>query len=75
MQGNHGLQLLGQESEECFVRNLLDNLPPFLPEYVNIKRVNVGLLAASDNEASILERGKNVCGLVQASGTCNGEKT
>jgi len=49
------------------------NLPPFLPEYVNIKRVNAGLMAPSEDEASQLELGKNVCGLA-ASGNCKGEK-
>ena len=71
-QSNHGLQLLAQETEEGFVRYLLENLPPFLPEYVNIKRVNAGLLAPSEDEASQLELGKNVCGLA-ASGNCKGE--
>lgn len=46
-QSNSGLQLLAQESEEGFVRYLLENLPPFIPEYVHIKRVDVGLLAPS----------------------------
>ena len=72
-ENNHGLQLLAQETEEGFIRYLLENLPPFQPEYVDIKRVNAGLLAPSEDEASALELGKNVCGLAQASGTCNGE--
>jgi glyoxylase-like metal-dependent hydrolase (beta-lactamase superfamily II)/rhodanese-related sulfurtransferase len=69
---NPGLQRLAQESEEGFVRYLLDNLPPFLPEYIDIKRVNAGLLAPSEDKASELEVGKNVCGLA-ASGNCKGE--
>lgn len=69
---NPGLQLLACETEEGFVRYLLENLPPFLPEYVNIKRVNAGLMAPSEDEASQLELGKNVCGLA-ASGNCKGE--
>jgi glyoxylase-like metal-dependent hydrolase (beta-lactamase superfamily II)/rhodanese-related sulfurtransferase len=73
-QSNPGLRLLGQETEEAFVRYLLGNLPPFMPEYIDIKRVNTGLLAPSE-DASVLELGKNVCGLAQASGTCNGETT
>jgi len=68
---NPGLQRLAQESEEGFVRYLLDNLPPFMPEYVDIKRVNAGLLAPSEDKASELELGKNVCGLA-ASGNCTG---
>ncbi|HET7214598.1 MAG TPA: MBL fold metallo-hydrolase [Terriglobia bacterium] len=71
-QSNPGLQKLAQESEDGFVRYLLDNLPPFLPEYVDIKRVNTGLLAPSEDKASELELGKNVCGLA-ASGKCKGE--
>ena len=71
-QSNPGLQLLARETEEGFVRYLLQNLPPFMPEYVNIKRVNAGLLAPSEDEASQLELGKNVCGLA-ASGNCKGE--
>ena len=71
-QRNPGLQLLARETEEGFVRYLLENLPPFMPEYVNIKRVNAGLLAPSEDEASQLELGKNVCGLA-ASGNCKGE--
>jgi glyoxylase-like metal-dependent hydrolase (beta-lactamase superfamily II)/rhodanese-related sulfurtransferase len=69
---NPGLQRLAQESEEGFVRYLMDNLPPFMPEYVDIKRVNAGLLAPSEDKASELELGKNVCGLA-ASGNCTGE--
>ena len=69
---NPGLQMLARESEESFVRYLLDNLPPFLPEYVDIKRVNAGLLTPSEDKASELELGKNVCGLA-ASGNCTGE--
>ena len=65
------MQLLERETEEGFVRYLLEHLPPFLPEYVDIKRVNAGLLAPSEDEASQLELGKNVCGLA-ASGNCNG---
>jgi glyoxylase-like metal-dependent hydrolase (beta-lactamase superfamily II)/rhodanese-related sulfurtransferase len=72
-QNNPGLQRLAQETEEGFVRYLLENLPPFMPEYVDIKRVNAGLLAPSEDKASELELGKNLCGMAQASGTCKGE--
>ncbi len=71
-QSNPGLQRLAQESEQGFVRYLMANLPPFLAEYVDIKRVNAGLLAPSEDKASELELGKNVCGLA-ASGNCKGE--
>jgi glyoxylase-like metal-dependent hydrolase (beta-lactamase superfamily II)/rhodanese-related sulfurtransferase len=62
-QRSHGLQVLAQESEEGFIRYLLENLAPFPAEYVDIKRVNVGLLAPSEDDASVLELGKNNCGL------------
>lgn len=74
-QSNYGLKLLARETEEGFIRYLLENLPPFVPEYVNIKRVNVGLLVPSEDEAAVLELGKNVCGMSQESGTCRGETT
>ncbi len=71
-QHNPGLQILEREAEEEFIRYLLENLPPFLPEYVDIKRVNAGLLTPSEDDASTLELGKNVCGL-SGSANCKGE--
>jgi glyoxylase-like metal-dependent hydrolase (beta-lactamase superfamily II)/rhodanese-related sulfurtransferase len=62
-QRSRGLQVLAQESEEAFIRYLLENLAPFPPEYVDIKRVNAGLLAPTEDDASVLELGKNNCGL------------
>ena len=63
---NDGLRVLQQESESGFIRYLLDSLPKFIPEYVDIKRVNAGLLAPDEDGASTLELGKNVCALAQA---------
>jgi glyoxylase-like metal-dependent hydrolase (beta-lactamase superfamily II)/rhodanese-related sulfurtransferase len=63
---NDGLLALERESEEGFVRYLLDSLPKFIPEYVDIKRVNAGLWKPSEEEAQTLELGKNVCALSQA---------
>jgi glyoxylase-like metal-dependent hydrolase (beta-lactamase superfamily II) len=63
---NEGLLVLQQESEEGFVRYLLESLPPSIPEYVDIKRVNAGLLAPAESDAAMLETGKNVCALSQA---------
>jgi len=60
---NPGLRALEQETEEGFIRYLLGNLPCFPAEYVDIKRVNVGLRSPSEGEASVLELGKNVCAL------------
>jgi glyoxylase-like metal-dependent hydrolase (beta-lactamase superfamily II) len=63
---NDGLVVLQRESEEGFVRYLLESLPKFVPEYVDIKRVNAGLLVPAEDDAAILELGKNVCALAQA---------
>lgn len=63
---NDGLVVLQRESEEGFVRYLLESLPKFIPEYVDIKRVNAGLLAPTEEDAATLELGKNVCALSQA---------
>jgi glyoxylase-like metal-dependent hydrolase (beta-lactamase superfamily II)/rhodanese-related sulfurtransferase len=63
---NDGLVVLQRESEDGFVRYLLESLPRFIPEYVDIKRVNAGLLAPAEEEAATLELGKNVCALSQA---------
>lgn len=71
--GNDGLLVLQRESEEGFVRYLVESLPKFIPEYVEIKRVNAGLLAPGEDEASALELGKNVCALSQAYGIPGGE--
>jgi len=69
---NDGLVVLQRESEEGFVRYLLESLPKFIPEYVDIKRVNVGLLAPAEEDAATLELGKNVCALSQAYGDSGG---
>jgi glyoxylase-like metal-dependent hydrolase (beta-lactamase superfamily II)/rhodanese-related sulfurtransferase len=71
---NDGLVVLQRESEEGFVRYLLESLPKFIPEYVDIKRVNAGLLAPTEEDAAMLELGKNVCALSQAYVACNGAK-
>lgn len=62
---NEALRKLA-DGEETFVRYLLDNLPEFPPQYVDIKRVNAGLLDADERMASELELGKNLCALAQA---------
>jgi glyoxylase-like metal-dependent hydrolase (beta-lactamase superfamily II)/rhodanese-related sulfurtransferase len=63
---NDGLVTLQRESEEGFVRYLIESLPKPIPEYVDIKRVNAGLLAPTEEEAATLELGKNACALSQA---------
>ena len=69
---NDGLVALQRESEEGFVRYLVESLPKFIPEYVDIKRVNAGLLAPNEEEAATLELGKNVCALSQAYAAAGG---
>ena len=61
--GNEGVRALLNGSEESFVRFLLAGLPPPMSEYADIKRVNAGLLPASEEQASVLECGKNICAL------------
>lgn len=63
---NDGLQVLQRESEEGFIHYLLDSLPKFNPQYLDIKRVNAGLLTPAEEDAAMLELGKNVCALSQA---------
>jgi glyoxylase-like metal-dependent hydrolase (beta-lactamase superfamily II)/rhodanese-related sulfurtransferase len=63
---NDGLVVLQRESEEGFVRYLIESLPKFIPEYVDIKRANSGLLTPLEEDAATLELGKNVCALSQA---------
>jgi len=65
---NDGLLALQRQSEEGFVRYLVESLPKFIPEYVDIKRVNAGLLSSDEDQVSTLELGKNVCALSQACG-------
>ena len=64
-QKNQGL-LMAQKSEEEFVEYILASLPRFPDEYIDIKRVNAGLLEVGESKASELELGKNICALSQA---------
>jgi glyoxylase-like metal-dependent hydrolase (beta-lactamase superfamily II)/rhodanese-related sulfurtransferase len=63
---NEGLRTLEHDSDDEFVRYLLDSLPKFNPDYVQIKRVNAGLVSPSEEDIETLELGKNVCALSQA---------
>jgi glyoxylase-like metal-dependent hydrolase (beta-lactamase superfamily II) len=63
---NDGLLALARETEAGFVRYLLRSLPPPVPEYPDIKRVNAGLLLPDEAASAALELGKNVCALAQA---------
>lgn len=49
--------------KQAFVQFLLDNLPVFPQQYIDIKRVNAGLLNPTEEQANELELGKNVCAL------------
>jgi glyoxylase-like metal-dependent hydrolase (beta-lactamase superfamily II)/rhodanese-related sulfurtransferase len=71
---NEGLIALQRESEDGFVRYLLESLPGSIPEYVDIKRVNAGLLAPAEEDAATLELGRNVCALSQAYVASGGER-
>ncbi|MCS7154603.1 MAG: MBL fold metallo-hydrolase [Bacteroidetes bacterium] len=54
------------EEESSFVRHLLAHLPEFPPQYVDIKRVNAGLLELDEEGLNELELGKNICALAGA---------
>ncbi len=56
---------LSHRSKEEFIAFVLNNLPIFPPQYVEIKRVNIGLVTPSEEQASELELGKNICALSQ----------
>jgi glyoxylase-like metal-dependent hydrolase (beta-lactamase superfamily II)/rhodanese-related sulfurtransferase len=53
-------------NQEAFVKHILASLPVFPSQYVDIKRVNAGLLQADEEKADELELGKNVCALARA---------
>lgn len=61
---NEGLRM-AEKSESEFVKYILSSLPQFPPQYVDIKRVNAGLLAIDDEKAAELELGRNVCALAK----------
>ncbi|MBX0330922.1 MBL fold metallo-hydrolase [Oscillochloris sp. ZM17-4] len=50
---------------EEFSAFVLSHLPVFPPEYVEIKRVNIGLSTPTEEQASELELGKNICALAE----------
>jgi glyoxylase-like metal-dependent hydrolase (beta-lactamase superfamily II)/rhodanese-related sulfurtransferase len=49
-----------------FVAWMLSNLPEFPPQYVDITRVNAGLLQPDEEKANELELGKNICAVATA---------
>lgn len=62
---NEGLQMV-EKGEKAFIDYLLSSLPTFPPQYVDIKRVNAGLLHPDEDKASELELGRNICALSHA---------
>lgn len=64
-ESNDGLRQLLQGKDD-FVRYILSNLPVFPEQYIDIKRVNAGLLRPDEEEAAELELGRNICALSEA---------
>jgi glyoxylase-like metal-dependent hydrolase (beta-lactamase superfamily II)/rhodanese-related sulfurtransferase len=56
---------LRPRDEAAFTSYVLAHLPVFPPEYVEIKRVNIGLAVPCEGKASELELGKNICALAK----------
>jgi glyoxylase-like metal-dependent hydrolase (beta-lactamase superfamily II)/rhodanese-related sulfurtransferase len=63
---NIGLQF---ENRDQFIAYVLAHLPQMPEQYVEIKRVNIGLSRPDEQEAGELELGKNVCALTDAYGS------
>lgn len=59
---NAGVQMAQKPLEE-FRQYILQKLPVFPKEYIEIKKVNLGLKQVSEAEASELELGKNICAI------------
>lgn len=62
---NEGLAM-AEQAEDRFIEYILSSLPKFPPEYVDIKRVNAGLLQPDEDATAELELGKNVCALASS---------
>lgn len=56
---------LTPRSRAEFTSYVLSHLPVFPAEYVEIKRVNIGLVTPTEEQASELELGKNICALAE----------
>ncbi len=54
---------LTPRSRDEFFAYVMSHIPVFPEQYIQIKRVNIGLVVPSEDEASELEIGKNVCAL------------
>ncbi len=62
---NQGVRMAAGPKDK-FVEYILGSLPQFPQQYVDIKRVNAGLLEADEEKQSELELGQNVCALSDA---------
>lgn len=67
-QTNDDLFKVLTSNKEEFVAWILSISPEFPPQYMDIKRVNLGLLQPDDEKANELELGKNICALATAYG-------
>jgi glyoxylase-like metal-dependent hydrolase (beta-lactamase superfamily II) len=56
-------EALRPRPKQAFLDFVLSHLPTFPKEYIEIKRVNIGLVEPTEAEASELELGKNICAL------------
>ena len=63
-QTNEDLKM-AEQSYEVFYDFILAHLPKFPKEYIDIKRINLGLLHPSKEEGATFEAGKNICALGQ----------
>ena len=66
LETNTTLKEAGQMSRDEFIAWILNNLPVFPEQYVEIKRVNIGISTPDEETASELELGKNICALADA---------
>lgn len=63
-QRNKGLQMALKPYED-FKKYILEHLPVFPPEYIDIKRINLGLLRVDELKANSYEAGQNICAVVK----------
>lgn len=66
---NEGL-LMAQKTPQEFSDYILASLPQFPKEYMDIKRINLGLLQVNEEQAAELELGKNVCAVKGVDKSC-----
>lgn len=59
---NEGL-MMAQKPLEEFSQYIMRSLPQFPKEYIDIKRINIGLLQVNTEQAAELELGKNICAI------------